>query len=318
MTARVVVLAEQGGPDVLGVRTHEIPEPPPGHVLVEMAAAGVNQVDLYQRSGAYRVELPFAPGFEGAGTVLRTGTGVVAVEAGDRVAFSGVPGAYASHCLVPAERLVPVPVGLSLEDAAAGLVQAMTADMLAHDVVDLGPSSRCLVLAAAGGVGGLLCQLAAARGATVIGAVGDPAKAPSVPAAHVVSYAGGHFADEVRALGPIDVVFDGIGAATAGEGLRCLRPRGAYVLYGRAGGPPEPVAPDQLRAAGSVTFTSVSLAHFDPDPAHMRRRAGRVLDLVCRGDLRIRVAAAFPLERAADAHRLVESRSAAGKVLLIP
>jgi len=323
MTAlRRIGLLRQGPPEVLTVGAGELPPPGTGEVLVRVAAAGVNVVDLHQRSGAYRVRLPMVPGFEGSGTVLRTGASVAGVAAGDRVAWGGVAASYASHCLVPAGRLVPVPDGVSLVDAAAVLIQGMTAHLLATDVVPLGPSSTCLVLAAAGGVGGLLCQLAARAGATVVAAVGSAGKARAAldaGAARVVTYAGGRFAAEVRKLtGGVDVVYDGIGHDTVAEGLMCLRPRGTYVLYGGTGGPAAPLDPQLLKARGSLFLTAPSLAHYDDTRERMRRRAADVFALVAAGVLRVRVHASYPLEQAAAAHRALESRAAIGKILLVP
>lgn len=319
---RQMGFVRQGPPEVLTAWSGELTPPAAGEVLVRLTAAGVNVVDLHQRSGAYRVPLPMVPGNEGSGTVLRTGTGVAGLAAGDRVAWFGAAASYASHCLVPVERLVPVPSEVSLVDAAAVLVQGMTAHLLATDVVPLNKSSTCLVLAAAGGVGGLLCQLAARAGATVIAAVGSADKASAALEAgadHVVTYGGRGCATRVRELtGGVDVVYDGIGHEMVADTLPCLRPRGTYVLYGAAGGPAAPLDPRTLRAGGSLTLTTPSLAHYDDTRAAVLRRAAAVFALVGDGTLRVRVHASYPLERAAEAHRALESRAAIGKILLLP
>ncbi|MFI7545127.1 quinone oxidoreductase family protein [Actinoplanes sp. NPDC049599] len=311
-----------GPPEVLTAWSGELKPPAAGEVLVRLTAAGVNVVDLHQRSGAYRVSLPMVPGMEGSGTVVHAGPGVAGVAAGDRVAWFGVAASYASHCLVPADRLLPVPDRVSLADAAAVLVQGMTAHLLATDVVPLDNSSTCLVLAASGGVGGLLCQLAARAGATVVAAVGSADKAHAARDAgahHVVTYGSGAFAAEVRDLaGAVDVVYDGIGHDMMARALPCLRPRGTYVLYGAAGGPAAPLEPQTLRAHGSLFLTTPSLAHYDDTRAAVLRRAAAVFALVADGTLRVRVHASYPLEQAAEAHRALESRAAIGKILLVP
>ncbi|GAA3944627.1 alcohol dehydrogenase [Amorphoplanes auranticolor] len=319
---RQMRFVRQGPPEVLTAWSGRLRPPAAGEVVVRLAAAGVNVVDLHQRSGAYRVPLPMVPGIEGSGTVVDIGPGVSGVAAGDRVAWFGVAASYASHCLVPADRLLPVPDEVGLVDAAAVLVQGMTAHLLAIDVVALNKSSTCLVLAASGGVGGLLCQLAARAGATVIAAVGNADKAHAARAAgaaHVVTYGNGTLAAEVRTLnGGVDVVYDGIGHDMAADALPCLRPRGSYVLYGAAGGRAVPLDPQTLRAAGSLFLTAPSLAHYDDTRAAVLRRAAAVFALVADGTLRVRVHASYPLEQAADAHRALESRATIGKILLVP
>lgn len=319
---RRVVLETQGGPDVLAVAPAETPVPGRYDALVAVAAAGVNVVDLFQRSGAYRVELPFTPGLEGAGTVLAVGAGVDTVRVGDRVAWAAPTGAYATHCLVPAQRLVPVPDELDLATAAAVLVQGMTAHLLAHDAVALSPGQSCLVHAAAGGVGRLLTQYASARGATVIGTVSDPAKAAAAydaGARHVVDYAGADFVAQVKEFTDgVDVVFDGVGRDTFPAGLGCLRPRGTLVLFGQTSGAPGPFDPQELHARGSVYLTKAALGAYDPTREQVLRRAGAVFGDVLAGRLRPHVHAQHPLADAATAHRELESRRTVGKLLLRP
>jgi NADPH2:quinone reductase len=321
---RRVVFDAQGPPEVMRVVETFVPEPGQDQVLASVAWAGVNFVDLLQRGGEYSVKLPMTPGMEGSGTVLRVGPGVTGVAAGDRVAWMGVPGSYTSHCVVPVQRLVPVPAAVGLDDAAAALVHGMTAHFLASDVVPLGASSTCLVHAAAGGVGGLLCQLAAARGACVIGGVSRPDKAQSALAAgarHVIDYGGGRFADRVAELTGgtgVDVVYDAVGRDVFAESLNCLRPRGTYVLYGQASGPVGPVDPQLLNARGSLFLTKASLGHYDTSREQLLRRSAQVFDLVAGGALKLRVHQKLDLRDAPAAHVALSSRETLGKILLRP
>ena len=319
---RRVVLDRQGPPEVMRVTRGDVPEPGAGQVLMRVTVAGVNIVDLFQRSGAYRVALPFTPGMEGAGEVLRIGDGVEGVRPGDRVAWTGPSASYATHSVVPADRLVPLPDGVTDEAAAAVLIQGMTAHLLATDVFPLGSADTCLVHAAGGGVGGLLCQLAARRGARVIGTASSPAKARAAlesGADHVVDYSGGHFADRVLELTEgrgVDVVYDAVGRGTFEEGLACLRSCGTFVSYGQTGGPVGAVDLSALK--GSLFLTKPSLGQYDRTPELMRRRAEVVFQLVREGGLRPRIHGVHPLTDVSAAHRAIESRTAAGKVLLVP
>ncbi|MEC3976906.1 quinone oxidoreductase family protein [Amycolatopsis sp. H20-H5] len=321
---RRVVFDAYGPPDVLRTVDGEVPEPGEGQVLVRVAAAGVNFVDLYQRSGAYTVRFPFTPGFEGSGTILGVGPGVPGFAAGDRVAWAGSPNSYATHCLVKAERLVPVPDALDLDVAAAVLIQGMTAHFLASDVVTLPEGATCLVHAAAGGVGALLCQLAVLRGAKVIGTVSSAAKAEVAQAAgagHVIDYSAGDFAERVKEITGgegVDVVYDAVGRDTFEAGLTCLRPRGTFVLYGQTSGPAAPLDPQVLNARGSLFLTKASLGHYDKTREQLLHRAGEVFAAVVDGSLRPRVHQTYTLADAPEAHREIESRNAIGKVLLRP
>lgn len=321
---RRVVVDDAGPPQSMKTVAGPVPEPGEDEVLVQVAAAGVNVVDLYQRSGTYSVPYPWLPGFEGSGVVLRTGRRVADVRVGERVAWAGAAGSYATHCVVPAQRIVPVPDALSLEDAAAVLVQGMTAHFLLSDVAPVSSGGICLVHAAAGGVGGLLCQLATARGVSVIGTVSRPDKTETARAAgavHVIDYTSGRFAEPVREFTGgrgVDAVFDAVGHDTFSEGLACLRPRGTFVLYGQTSGPVGPVNPQLLKAQGSVFLTHASLGHYDTQREQMLRRAEEVFHLVIEGTLRVRVHDAYPLEEAAAAHEDLESRRTAGKLLLLP
>ncbi len=321
---RRVVLEAHGDPDVLTVRDADLPQVPAGQVLVRVAAAGVNVVDLYQRSGVYQVDLPFTPGIEGSGTVLEVGAGVTGVTAGDRVAWLGQPGTYATHTLVPEVRLVPVPDELDLTEAAAALVHGMTAHLLTTDVYAPSPGTVCLVHSAAGGVGGMLCQYAARLGATVIGTVSRDDKMAAARAAgahHVLNYGRTPFPARVRELTGgrgVDVVYDAVGRDTFADGLTCLRPGGTFVLYGQASGAVDPIDPQLLNSYGSLFLTKPSLSHYDRTPERVRRRAATVFDDVLAGRLRVRVHATYPLAAAAVAHDELANRRTRGKILLLP
>lgn len=321
---RRVVVEGYGPPGVMKVEDCPDPEPAAGEVLIRVVAAGVNFIEIYQRTGAYNVKFPWYPGIEGSGVVLKVGPGVTGVGKGSRVAWMGSPGSYATHCVVAAERLVPLPDTISMNDAAAALIQGMTAHFLVSDVVPLDGSSTCLVHAAAGGVGGLMCQLAKQRGAMVIGTVSHESKAEvarTSGADHVIVHSQEGFAKQVMEVTGgrgVDVVYDAVGRDTFTEGLATLRPRGTFVLYGQSSGPVGPVDPQALNARGSVFLTKASLSHYDTTRAQMLHRAGEVLDRVADGRLRLRVHATYPLDEVAAAHEALESRAVLGKILLHP
>ncbi len=314
-----------GGPEVLVLEEPGIPDAGAGQVLVRPKAAGVNFIDVYQRSGLYPVQTPFTLGQEGAGIVERVGPGVVALAPGERVAWSGPMGAYAEYAAVAADRVVRVPDGVAAEQAAAVMLQGMTAHYLACTTYPLGPEDTCLVHAAAGGVGLLLCQVARMRGARVIGTVGDDAKAAlarEAGADAVINYrASENLAHEVRRLTGgrgVQAVYDGVGQATFEASLASLAPRGMLVTYGNASGPVPTFEPLKLSQKGSLFLTRPSINAYTADRAELERRASDVLGWVRDGRLTLRVGATFPLERAADAHRALEGRETTGKVLLLP
>ncbi len=318
---------EHGGPEALV--GEEVPDPlaGPGEVVVAVEAVGVNFIDVYQRSGLYPVERPFVLGQEAAGTVESVGDGVTEVAVGDRVAWAGPMGAYAQRCALPAEKAVRVPDGVAPEVAAAAMLQGMTAHYLVTDTFPLAAGHRCLVHAAAGGVGLLLVQLAKAAGAEVFATVGSPAKAELARAAgadHVLPYADddgrdfGALVEDVAGPRPLDVVYDGVGAATFDTGLGLLRRRGTMVTFGNASGPVDPVPPLRLSQGGSLHLTRPVLGDYTATREELVARAGAVLGAVAAGRLDVRVGARFPLAEAADAHRLLEGRGTTGKVLLLP
>jgi len=321
---RCIRIDATGGPEVLRPVDLPDPVPGPGQALVRIEAAGVNFIDIYQRSGLYKVPLPYVPGLEGAGTVVSVGPDAPQVRAGDRVGWTGTPGAYASLAVVPAERLVRLPDRVSARDAAAVLLQGMTAHYLAIDIASLQPGDACLVHAAAGGVGLLLCQIAKRRGARVIGTVSTEAKADLARAAgadEVILYDRQDFAAEVRRLtggAGVKAVFDGVGRDTFERGLDCLRPLGIMALFGQSSGPVDPIDPQRLSAKGSLFLTRPTLFHYIASRDNLVRRAGDVLAWVADGSLRLRIEREFDLACAADAHRALASRKTSGKLLLIP
>lgn len=313
-----------GGPEAL--RYEELPQPRPGagQVLVRVAAAGVNYIDTYHRSGLYPLALPATLGQEGAGTVEALGPEVTSLALGDRVAWTGVPGSYAEYVLAPADRLVIVPQALTLEQAAAAMLQGMTAHYLACTTYPLQPGQSCLVHAAAGGVGLLLVQIAKLRGARVIGTVSTSAKAElarEAGADHVIRYTEEDFEAEVKRLtdgAGVQVVYDSVGRATFEKSLNCLARRGMLVLFGQSSGPVAPFDPQILNQKGSLFLTRPSLAHYIATRQELLARAGDVLGWIAGGQLKLRIHATYPLSRAADAHRDLESRATSGKLLLIP
>lgn len=322
---RAIRVHQTGGPEAMQLDEVADPTPAGNEALVEVAAIGVNYIDVYFRTGLYPAPLPLTLGLEAAGTVRAVGPGVNGlVAAGDRVAWTGVPGAYAERALVPANRLVKLPDRLSFRDGAAAMLQGMTAHYLACSTYPLKEDDTCLVHAAAGGVGLLLCQLAKRRGATVIATVSTEAKARlarDAGADHVILYSQEDFADGVRrATGGtgVDVVYDGVGATTFAKGLDCLRPRGMMVLFGAASGPVPPFDLGQLNTKGSLYVTRPSLFHYVMDDRELHQRAADVLGWIAAGDLKLRIEEEYPLERAADAHRALEGRKTTGKVLLLP
>lgn len=319
-----IVIQETGGPEVL--RFEEVPtrEPGPGEVRVAVEASGVNFIDIYYRSGLYPAPLPLIAGQEGAGTVEAVGPGVVEVAVGDRVAWNGQLGSYATHVVVPVTLLVPVPDGVSTRDAATALLQGMTAHYLSHSTYPLKPGDTCLIHAAAGGVGLLLCQMAKRRGARVLATVSTAAKADLARAAgadELILYTSEDFvAAAKRFTGDrgVDVVYDGVGKDTFDQSLRALRPRGYLVLFGTASGPVPPVAPQTLNAGGSLYLTRPSVTHYTADRAELLERAGDVLRWVGDGTLKLRVGGEYPLAEAQQAHRDLAGRATTGKLLLIP
>ena len=322
---RAIQVTETGDPEVL--RPTKLPDPEfgPGQLLVKLAAAGVNYIDTYHRSGAYPMPLPFIPGSEGAGTVTAVGPDTGGFAVGDLVAWATSPGSYAELAVVPAEQAVPVPQGVDAETAGGSLLQGMTAHYLTGSVYAVQPGDTVLVHASAGGMGLLLTQLATTRGARVIGTVSTPEKerlAREAGAADVIRYDEvDDVADEVRRLTGGDgvaAVYDGVGASTFDASLGSLRPRGMLALYGAASGPVPPVDPQRLNSAGSVFLTRPKLADYVATRDELTWRAGEVFDSIQNGSLRIRIGGRYSLAEAQRAHEDLQSRRTTGKLLLVP
>lgn len=313
-----------GGPEVLRYEDVPEPQPKPGEAIVRVEAAGLNFIDVYNRTGLYKVPLPITLGREGAGTVLSVAAGVNDVAVGDRVAWAGVVGAYAEQAAVPADRLVKLPDGVDAKKGAAAMLQGMTAQYLACTVYPLKPGDACLVHAAAGGVGLLLTQVAKLRGARVIGTVSTEEKARlarEAGADETIDYTRQDFVAEVKRWtsgAGVQVVYDSVGKTTFEKGFACLAPRGMMALFGQSSGSVAPFDPQVLAQGGSLFLTRPTLFDYIATRADLLSRAGDVLSWIADGRLKLRIGREFPLSEAAEAHRALEGRRTTGKVLLIP
>ncbi len=321
---RAIRIHEPGGPEMLRLEELPLPEPNSREVRIAISAAGVNFIDIYQREGLYPLPRPFIAGSEAAGLIEAVGTDVTEFSIGDLVAYSGVLGAYADHAVVSVDRLVRVPNGVQALQAAALMLQGMTAHYLATDTFPLTVGHTVLVHAAAGGVGLLLTQIAKQRGAIVIGTVSTEDKAELAARAgadHVILYRDHDFVVETeRLMGAhsIDVVYDSVGHDTLRGSMRLLRPRGMLVSYGQASGPVAPVETQELANAGSIFLTRPSLVDYSSDRDELDRRADELFGWVASGELSLRIDRQLPLAEAAEAQRLLASRATAGKLLLVP
>lgn len=324
---RAVVATAPGGPEVLQVVELPDPEPRPDEAVVAVAAAGVNFIDTYRRSGLYPMRYPHVVGSEGAGRVVALGSSVTGVAVGDRVAWTAANGSYAQLATVRASDLIPVPDGVSDETAAGIPMQGITAHYLVTSTVDLRPGDDVLLHAAAGGVGLLATQLATLRGARVIGTVGTAAKeelARQAGAADVIRYR--ELDDVTRQLPAlvreltsgvgVRAAYDSVGKDTFDASLASVRPRGTLVLFGASSGPVPPVDPQRLNAAGSVYLTRPSLGAYTATREEPLGRTEELFALLADGRLSVRIGATYPLRDAADAHRALEGRRTTGKVLL--
>jgi NADPH2:quinone reductase len=313
-----------GGPEALRYEEVDIPTPGAGEALVRIAASGVNYLDVQYRTGRVKAAAPFVIGSEGAGTVEAVGAEAGGVAVGDRVAWAMVLGAYAEYARVPAARLVPVPGTVSLEDAAAVMLQGMTAHYLTHSTFPLQPGATVLVHAGAGGVGAMITQVARLRGATVIATAGTDEKAGIARAAgasHVIVYTREPFEAAVRRLTGgrgVDVVYDSVGRDTFDGSLGSLRPRGGLALLGFSSGPVAPFDPAILGVKGSLFLTRPGLNQYIATREELLTRAGDVFAWLSAGSLRLRIDRVLPLADAAAAHEALEARRTAGKVLLTP
>ena len=324
MTMKAIRIHAPGGPEALTF--DDVPEPTPGagQVLVKLAAAGVNFIDVYFRNGMYKAPLPLTLGLEGAGVVTAVGTGVTDVKVGDTGAWTGVPGSYAQMAVVPADRLVKLPPGVDPKVGAAAMLQGLTAHYLVRSSYPLKKGDTCLVHAAAGGMGLLLCQMGKMLGATVIGTVSTEEKAALAKGAgaeHVILYSQQDFEPEVKRITGgrgVDVVYDGVGASTFDKSLSCLRPRGYMILFGAASGPVPPLDLQVLNVRGSLFLQRPSLNHHIAAREELLQRAGEVLGWIKDGKIKLRIEHQFPLAQAAEAHKALEGRKTTGKILLIP
>jgi len=321
---KAIQVSDTGGPEVLTLVELPVPVPKPQEVVVQIKAAGVNFIDVYFREGHYPAPLPFVNGQEAAGVVTTVGAEVTSLRTGDRVAYTGVLGSYAQYASVPANRLVNIPDQLDFMQAAAAMLQGMTAHYLSHSTYPLKPGETALVHAAAGGVGLLLVQMAKQLGARVIGTVGSEAKAQLAKEAgadEVVIYTTQDFEAETLRLTAgqgVHVIYDGVGQATFDKDLNVLRPRGYLILFGAASGPVPPLDLMKLVQKGSLFVTRPSLAHYIATREELETRSDDVMRMITRGDLKLRIHSTYALAEAQQAHRDLESRKTSGKLLLIP
>ena len=319
-----IQVKEFGGPEVLEYVEIPTPEPGQGQVRVRIEAAGVNFIDVYQRTGAYPNATPFTLGQEAAGVVDALGEGVTEFNVGDRVGYAGILGAYADYAVVAADRLVPVPDGVSSVVAAASFLQGMTAHYLVYSTYPVKQGDWVLVHAAAGGVGLILCQMAKRLGATVIGTVSTEEKAELARGAgadHVIRYTEQDFVAETKRLTEgrgVHVVYDSVGKTTFDGSLDVLRPRGYLVLFGQSSGAVPPVNPQILNSKGSLFLTRPTMGAYVATREELLERAGEVLGWIASGELNIRVDREVPLKDLGEAHRALESRATSGKVEVIP
>ncbi|MDQ0826457.1 NADPH2:quinone reductase [Arthrobacter sp. B2I5] len=317
-----IVARQAGGPEVLEYAEVQTPAPGPGQVLFKVGAAGVNFIDTYKRSGAYKVQYPFTPGTEAAGTVEAVGEGVTGFSVGDLIATAEGINCYADHALVDEDAALPVPKGLDVFTAAALPLQGITAHYLMNSTFKVEQGLKVLLHAGAGGVGLLLIQLLKARGAEVLTTVSTDEKeqlALEAGADHVLRYDG--FAERVRDITGgtgVDVVYDGVGKDTFDGSLAALRVRGMLVLFGAASGPVPPFDPQRLNAGGSLFLTRPTMGHYLRDAVERRWRSNEVFAAAADGSLKVRIGARYALSQAAQAHRDLEGRKTTGKVLLVP
>ena len=319
---KAIQVKEVGGAEKLQLVDVPAPRPGPGQALVKLAASGVNFIDVYFRIGLYKADLPLTPGSEAAGTVEAVGPDVTDVQVGDRVAYAMTRGSYAEYAVTPAWQLVKIPAHVDFGTAAAAMLQGMTAHYLTHSTFALKPGDTCLVHAAAGGAGGLIVQMAKMHGARVFGTVSTAEKAAIARASgadETILYTQQDFEAEVKRLTGnrgVDVVYDSVGKTTFDKSLNCLRSRGMLALFGQSGGAVPPFDPTILNTKGSLFLTRPSLAHYVANREELAWRAGDVLRWIDAGSLKLRIDRTYPLADAAQAHRDLESRKTAGKLVL--
>ncbi len=313
-----------GGPDVLRFEEIHLPQPGAGKALVKLRAVGINFIDVYHRTGLYKLPLPFTPGMEGAGLVEAVGPEVTEVQEGDRVAYAMALGSYAEYAVVPAWQLVKLPDEIDFQSAAAVMLQGMTAHYLTHGSYVIRPGDTILLHAAAGGVGLLVVQVAKLLGARVIGTVSTEEKsrlARQAGADEVILYTQTDFEAKVKKLTGgkgVQAVYDSVGKTTFEKSLDCLAPRGTLVLFGQSSGPVHPFDPGILASKGSLFLTRPSLAHYSATRDELLARAKNVLSWVSSGQVTLRIEKTFPLSEAAEAHKRIEGRLTTGKLLMVP
>jgi NADPH:quinone reductase len=321
---KAIRVQHTGGPEVMELAEVPLPQPKPTEALIKIAVAGVNSIDGHFRDGTFRTLLPFIPGQEGAGAVTAVGSQVKGVKVGDRVAWSGALGSYAEYVASPEEHLVPVPASITDDQAAAAMMHGLTAHYLVNDAHKLKAGETALVHAAAGGVGLLLVQLAHAIGARVIGTASSDEKARlarEAGADEVIVFTRQDFEPEVKRLTGgkgVDVVYDGVGKATFEKNLNVMKLRGMLVLYGMSSGPVPPVDPAKLSEKGSLYMARTTLAHFTATREELLARTSSLFSMIAGGKLNVRIAKKYPLAEAPQAHRDMEARTMAGKLLLVP
>jgi NADPH2:quinone reductase len=321
---KAITVQKTGGPEVLTLADLPLPKPKPNEAVVKIAASGVNFIDVYFREGRYPSALPFVDGQEAAGTVSEVGSDVKSLKPGDRVAYTGVLGAYAEYAAVPADRLVKTPDGITDQQAAAAMLQGMTAHYLLYSTYPLKKGETTLIHAAAGGMGQLLVQMAKNIGARVIATVGSDEKAKLARAAgadEVIVYTRQDFEVETKRLTEnkgVHVVYDGVGKSTFDKDFEILRPRGYLVLFGAASGPVPPFDPMKLTQKGSLVLTRPSLGHYIATREELEQRSGDVLGWIAAGKVKLSIGHTYELADAALAHRDLEGRKTTGKLLLIP
>lgn len=321
---KAVVADPVGGPENLNCMELPIPQPGEGEALVKLEAIGINYIDVYFRTGFYKVpETPVKLGSEGAGTVAIAGKGTN-LQVGQRVAYAMARGSYAEYAIVPARVLVPLPEAVSFEDGAAVMLQGMTAHYLTHSTFALKPRHTCLIHAAAGGAGLLTVQMAKIAGATVIGTCSTAEKAKIASehgADHMILYTEQDFVSEVKKLTNstgVDVVYDSVGKSTFHQSLDCLKPRGMLVAFGQSSGGVGEIDPLVLSQKGSLYLTRPSLANYISDPSELQWRASDIFNWIATGKLKLRIHRIYPLCEAAQAHQDLEARRTTGKLLLKP
>jgi len=321
---KAIQVKQPGGPEVLELVDAPVPEPKANEAVVKLAASGVNFIDVYQREGRYKVPLPFVLGQEGAGVVTAVGSDVTSVKAGDRVAWTGLLGGYAEYAAVPADRLVAIPAGVTDQQAAAAMLQGMTAHYLCHDTYPLKRGETALVHAAAGGVGLLLVQMAHNIGARVLATVSTEEKAKlarEAGADEIILYTKSDFEAETRRLTNgqgVHVVYDSVGKTTFKKGLNVLRPRGMMVLFGGSSGAVPPFDLIALSQKGSLYVTRPTLVNYIASREELMSRSGAVFAMISSGKMKLRIAHTYPLPEAQRAHRDLEGRKTTGKLLLLP